>query len=43
MAAPGAFGCWWIDEKTGKKIPGVSPRNETKTTKPAKPAKAKEK
>jgi len=38
------FGCWWIDEKTGEKVPGISPRNqEQKKPKPAKPAKAEEK
>jgi len=39
------YGCWWIDPKTGKKVPGKSPRNEKKPTpkkKQAKPAKGKE-
>ena len=33
-----AFGCWQIDPETGKKVPGVNPRNMNSAPKPkAKP------
>ncbi len=45
---PNEFGTWWVDEKTGKKVPGISPRTQkpdrkppTKNKPPA-PTKAKE-